>query len=252
MKKILTDGTFYIDNEFNSDDVFVLIHGNGHDHSTYHKLIDFLNTSNKRVIAYDLYGHGQSNRYNEYNLDLFVNQLNSLLGNLKVDDITLVGHSLGAHIALQCLNLNAKVKQAVVYGIPPISSKLLDIPFFNPIPEFATFMNPSASDEEIQLLVKRFMLSISSDELDSHIMMSKNTCSIFKESFFSSIDFTNYQDEVEIIKNHKVLFLHGESDQIVNLEYIKATKLDFKLIPKSAHSIHIDNSSMLGEVLIKF
>eukprot|EP00397_Hematodinium_sp_SG-2012_P035647 GEMP01038369.1.p1 GENE.GEMP01038369.1~~GEMP01038369.1.p1 ORF type:complete len:414 (+),score=48.14 GEMP01038369.1:99-1340(+) len=82
----------------------VLIHGFGVFSFIYQTFVDDLITSKRRVLAYDLYGHGFSETESDvYNLDLFVDQLIELLEHLHLNRTTfcLFGHSMGGLVATE-------------------------------------------------------------------------------------------------------------------------------------------------------
>lgn len=77
----------------------LLIHGVGVDHSMWVRLAALL-CHKREVIAYDLLGHGQSEKPpGPYSLDDFVVQLVRLLDELKLGPIDLMGFSMGALVA---------------------------------------------------------------------------------------------------------------------------------------------------------
>jgi pimeloyl-ACP methyl ester carboxylesterase len=54
------------------------------------------------VVAVDLRGHGQSDRPQlEYTLELFAGDIAAICGDLKLEHLILVGHSMGGTIALE-------------------------------------------------------------------------------------------------------------------------------------------------------
>lgn len=54
-----------------------------------------------RVVTYDLRCHGSSSRSTDHSWSAFVGDLEALLDDLELRDVTLVGHSIGAGMALQ-------------------------------------------------------------------------------------------------------------------------------------------------------
>jgi esterase len=58
-------------------------------------------TDHFRVITYDLRCHGSSSRSSDHSWAAFVGDLEALLDDLELRDVTLVGHSIGAGMALQ-------------------------------------------------------------------------------------------------------------------------------------------------------
>src|SRR6185436_10704174 len=84
-----------------SDELIVLVHGFSVPYFIFDPTFEFLTRSGFRVLRYDLFGRGYSDRPRvEYNLDLFVAQLVDLLDALRfTGTVNLLGLSLGGLIA---------------------------------------------------------------------------------------------------------------------------------------------------------
>jgi pimeloyl-ACP methyl ester carboxylesterase len=79
----------------------LLIHGIGDNSSTWEHLLPFL-ALDHTVIAPDLLGHGASDKPRaDYSVAAYANGMRDLLSVLGVDRATVVGHSLGAGVAMQ-------------------------------------------------------------------------------------------------------------------------------------------------------
>jgi pimeloyl-ACP methyl ester carboxylesterase len=79
----------------------VLIHGVGMNHSVWSPQIDAL-TAHFQVLAYDMPGHGESALPStEPTLAEYAMQLATLLDTLKIARVHIVGHSMGALVALE-------------------------------------------------------------------------------------------------------------------------------------------------------
>ena len=84
----------------------VLVHGFSVPYYIWDPTFDALVNAGFRVLRYDLYGRGYSDRPEvEYNLDLFSGQLEQLLSTLEIDEpVALVGLSLGGPIVSRFAN----------------------------------------------------------------------------------------------------------------------------------------------------
>ena len=84
-----------------SGELVVLIHGFSVPYFVYDPTFKFLTESGFRVLRYDLFGRGFSDRpATRYNIDLFVDQLTGLLDALRLTrPVNLIGLSLGGPIA---------------------------------------------------------------------------------------------------------------------------------------------------------
>lgn len=87
-----------------ADETVVLVHGFSVPYFIYDTTFQFLTNSGFRVVRYDLYGRGFSDRPDtNYNIDLFVRQLSELLDALRFTrPVSLVGLSTGGPITSAC------------------------------------------------------------------------------------------------------------------------------------------------------
>jgi non-heme chloroperoxidase len=83
--------------------VIVLVHGWKMSHRVFDRAIAGLQQQ-FRVVAFDLRGMGESDKPNgTYDFDVFAEDLDFVMQTLKLDDVTLVGWSMGCSVALQHL-----------------------------------------------------------------------------------------------------------------------------------------------------
>ncbi len=78
----------------------VLLHGLGFGQRSWDRVAPRLSTR-LRVVTYDQRGHGPSDASNDYSQAAFNADLATVLDKLKLEDAVLVGHSLGAVIAVE-------------------------------------------------------------------------------------------------------------------------------------------------------
>lgn len=91
------DNIYYVSK--GSGEPIVFIHGVGLDHTIFKEQINYF-SKQYHVIAYDMLGHGQSEKPNtEYKLIYYVEQLNRLITDLNLDKVHVVGFSMGAMVA---------------------------------------------------------------------------------------------------------------------------------------------------------
>ena len=91
-------GTFYFYNEKKQSIPIVFIHGVGLTYEIWQPQLDYFNEYS--TLSYDILGHGKSKLEKEIiTFDDFSNQLITLIDELKIDKIHLVGFSIGSLIA---------------------------------------------------------------------------------------------------------------------------------------------------------
>jgi non-heme chloroperoxidase len=110
----------------------VLIHGYPLDGHSWEKQERVLLEAGYRVITYDRRGFGQSSQPTVgYDYDTFTGDLNLLLNHLEVQQVVLVGFSMGTGEVTRYLGTygSARVRKAVLMGaIPPFLLKTSDNP----------------------------------------------------------------------------------------------------------------------------
>jgi pimeloyl-ACP methyl ester carboxylesterase len=105
----------YIDS--GSGPAVLFIHGLLGSHRNWAHLIDRLDDTH-RVIVPDLFGHGASAKpVGDYSLGAHAATLRDLLDRLDIEQVTLVGHSLGGGISLEfCYLFPDRVERLVLVG----------------------------------------------------------------------------------------------------------------------------------------
>lgn len=108
----------------------VLVHGFSVPSFIFDPTFDFLTRSGWRVLRYDLFGRGWSDRPNvRYDVDLFCKQLQDLLDTLGCDEpVNLVGLSMGGAIAV---TFTARFPQRVrrLTLIDPAGARAVSLPW---------------------------------------------------------------------------------------------------------------------------
>jgi pimeloyl-ACP methyl ester carboxylesterase len=79
----------------------VLVHGLGFGQHSWDRVASRLITGGLRVVTYDQRGHGASGTSDDYSPSAFCEDLGAVLNELGLEEPILVGHSLGAMIALE-------------------------------------------------------------------------------------------------------------------------------------------------------
>jgi non-heme chloroperoxidase len=87
-----------------------------------------------RCITVDLRGHGDSDKpWGRYDYPMFCRDLQALMTGLELDDVTLVGWSMGGHIGLKYAHtIGAPVTRLVITGSGPRFYAAPDAPYGTP------------------------------------------------------------------------------------------------------------------------
>ena len=122
--------TAYKDYGNKNDPAIIIIHGATLPSEGYVGFCDGLSQKGYRVICYDQYGRGYSDRpVSEYNMEFYLDQLNELLGYLEIKKSILHGSSMGAPIAISYANKYPNQVSAIGLQVPLVNSnsKILSI-----------------------------------------------------------------------------------------------------------------------------
>jgi pimeloyl-ACP methyl ester carboxylesterase len=97
----------------------LLSHGLMNDHSYFQPQLDKL-SSQRRVVALDLRGHGKSDQPEQrYTIDGFADDLDWIVDELDLDDVVVVGHSMGGAASLQfAADVPDKVSAVIILDTP--------------------------------------------------------------------------------------------------------------------------------------
>ena len=134
----LTDGvTAYKDEGNKENKVIVLVHGATFGSLAYEEYVNIFIQNGYRVITYDQYGRGYSDRVNNnVNIELMERQLKELILYCNVDSVILYGVSFGAAVVAKYASDNPENVEFIGYQVPIINSanvpliSLIKIPFY--------------------------------------------------------------------------------------------------------------------------
>jgi pimeloyl-ACP methyl ester carboxylesterase len=250
-------------------DPVVLIHGWPLSSRSWEKQTSALLKAGYRVISYDRRGFGDSDRpATGYDYDTLASDLNALLDELELDQVTLVGFSMGGGEVARYLGKygEKRIKKAVfVSAIPPYLLKAKDNPegveqsVFEQIkqgieadrPAFLTnFLNDFYNLNELS------GTRISDEVFKLSWMIAAGASPIGTLACVDSwlTDFRNDLKKVTI----PTLVVHGDSDRIIPLQaagermpkLIKSARL--AVIPGGPHGLNWTHAELLNRELLDF
>ncbi len=244
--------------------VVVLIHGFSVASYTWERNVPALTEAGFRVLAYDLYGRGYSDRpAGPYDMDLFVRQLDELLDALDLrQPVDLVGISMGGYVAAaydnrhpgrvrrmvllapqtESIGANASVSFAVMPGVADYLFTVYILPFqlVEKKGEFAAFGLPDTWRERY---------------LD--MMQYKG----FRAALISTLrtlkgdPFDEYRQVGE--RDVPVLLLWGDQDQTNPVENAPRVQeaipqADLRIIPGARHASPYERPEAVNPLMVEF
>ncbi|TGL60779.1 alpha/beta fold hydrolase [Leptospira sarikeiensis] len=239
----------------------VLVHGFSTPYFIWDPVQKYLNAGGYRVLRFDLYGRGYSDRPDAvYNLDLFRNQIIDLLDFLHISgSFDLMGLSMGGPIVANFTSKHPdRVRNIVLLdpftakantfplGIPLVGEYLNSVVYVPSLPKgiSADFVDPSkvpgdwVEKYETQLSFKGFSRAI--------LSTIRNIISIEPKPEFENLALTK----------KPVLVFWGDQDHTTPLEkgeYVKELlKAKFVLVKDAGHLPHIEQPDTVLPAIYEF
>lgn len=246
--------------------VVVLVHGFSVPYFIYDPTFQFLTQSGFRVLRYDLFGRGYSDRpYVDYNLELFAGQLADLLDALRLSrPVNLIGLSLGGLIASAfTVRHPERVNKLVLIDPAGVRSialtpllKAAKIPFVAEailsLVGSAAFIQNIARDFFDPQLVEHFQAQYAVQ------MQYKG----FKRAILSTIRSGMLDSFIRVYEalgkmDKQVLLLWGRNDHTVPLEHSQALcaaipNIEFQVIEACGHIPHYEKPEVVNPLLLDF
>ncbi|MBO9730964.1 MAG: alpha/beta hydrolase [Chitinophaga sp.] len=242
--------------------LLVLIHGGGTSGmEVWRYNIPYLLSKGYRILAYDLYGRGYSDRPDVvYNLDLYRQQLVQLLDTLHLQQpFDMIAMSMGAPIGLDYAgNHPDRVKHIVLLG-PAASgdlqaSKLLRIPVISYV-LMTTYWYPRSVENQRKEFVNQPLFNSYSERL-KYFMNFKGYKRLTHSGWMNMLN----QNQLYLLKQigpEKILLLYGKQDPFFPVEKLASYKtlyptLAVQAIDSAGHMPHYEQPQLVNELMWEY
>ena len=221
----LSDGiTSYKDIGDKNNKVIVLVHGATFGSLAYEEYVNVFIKNNYRVITYDQYGRGYSDRINNnVSIELMERQLKELIEHCKVEDVILYGVSFGAAVVAKYSANNPENISFVGYQVPLINSANIPLLSIVKIPLYGDLLIRGFLVPGVLKRIEEYEDLMSKKLLDHYIgqFNVKGTEKFFKKFFLGNATGNRLEDH-SIIGNKSIpsYFAYAEDD----------TEIDSKLV----------------------
>jgi pimeloyl-ACP methyl ester carboxylesterase len=239
----------------------LLVHGNSLNSEFFIPQIEGAPGRNHRVVAFDLPGHGGSDRARDpgavYTLESYVRLLGEIIANLGLGVPVLVGHSLGGHIVLQAVAGGIEASGILVFGTPPLSG-LGDLSrAFLPNPVTPILFSGPLSDSDAEVWASH----VTRDRGNYYklaLRALRGTDPEARKVFGASLA-PGIADEVRVLRDSslpKAVGI-GEQDPLVSAEYIRELELPGlrggcpRIFPGAAHCPQIETPDIFNDFLLR-
>lgn len=133
-----------------SDKTILFIHGWPANHKMFEYQFDHLPAMGYRCIGIDIRGFGKSSRpWNGYSYNRLADDLRIIMDTLRLDKITLAGHSMGGAISIRYMarHNGSKVSKLALFGAAaPVFTKRPDFPYGKTIGEVNELIEATYTD----------------------------------------------------------------------------------------------------------
>lgn len=239
----------------------IFLHGNSLSSDSFLSQFQDQRLQEYRLIAIDFPGHGLSQPGNDtienYNLFYFRDLILSFVKELNIDTYILAGHSLGGHVAMECLPYASNCKGLMLWGAPPVTLPLDTSLLFKPDPRVALLFKSNLSSSERHELASLLTLPEHTSVIEK---MLEKTVPAFREIFPISLFQGLVSDEFQLLNASglPVAILHGSKDELVNFGYYTTLEINnlWKgeplLLENIAHSPQIESPELFNNLIIQF
>ena len=242
----LTRNIYYQIKDLETDKAIIFIHGSGGNSNVWKEQLNI--DINYKIIALDLPSHGESDEFEELNLDLYMKVVQNLIKVLKLKHVIIAGHSLGGAVA-----------QNLYFTIPDLISGLILIGTGGRLRVSPVILN--TIKQNYQEYLKTLFIGAFSRKTDREIInkarqeASKVHASVTYNDFFICDKF-DVLEKIELI-TVPCLIIVGRQDNLTPIKYSefshnKITQSELQIIEDAGHMVMIEKPNEVNEAIRKF
>ncbi len=247
----------------------VFIHGWPVSHAMWEYQLTPLREAGLRCIAYDRRGFGKSDQsLSSYDYNTLAGDLKDLLDELDLNDVTLVGFSMGGgEVIRYCSKYNCErvSKIVLVSSIIPYMLKTEDNPDGVPLEMFQQFEEKIRDDRHafLQNFFKSFFGEsfikhpVSSATLDYSFSLAATASQKATIDCMTAFSQTDFRKELSSIKI-PALVIHGDADKTVPIKAsgdqasLMLTNARYKVYEDAPHGLFITDKVTLTNDILSF
>ncbi|MDC3113248.1 alpha/beta hydrolase [Gammaproteobacteria bacterium] len=254
----LTEGiTSYKDVGDKNNKVIVIVHGATFGSLAYEEYVNVFLENNYRVITYDQYGRGYSDRvHTNVSIELMEKQLKELIKHCEIEDIILYGVSFGAAVVAKYAANNPENISFIGYQVPVINSANVPLLSIVKIPLYGDLLSRGFLVPGVLKRIEEYEDLMSKKLLDHYIgqFEVKGTESFFKK-FFLGNAMGNRLNDHNIIGSKSIpsYFAYAEDDDEIDSQLVEeAIEYYNNPIVKKYSGGHFFSSGIEREVAQEF
>lgn len=265
---IYQETKLHVDDTGGSGRPVVLIHGWPLSGESFKDQVSALQKAGFRVITYDRRGFGRSGSPTQsYSYDVLTEDLHTLLHRMDLNDVTLVGFSMGGgEVARYFSRYGSDRLRSVVFAsaVPPYMMKTDDNPDGPLQPTEAAKMTEALTEDQdsfYESFTQTFFsvngeLRVTEAQRQEALAFCKQANKEAALACMEAFATTDFRADLEKV-NVPVLVLHGDSDAIVPFEGSgqrthEAIASELHVIAGAPHGCNVSHADEWNDALVKF
>jgi len=266
---LLSTTKVHVEDSGGSGRSVVLIHGWPLSGASWSEQVGALQAAGYRTVAYDRRGFGASDKpRGGYDYDTLAADLDSLLNELELTDVTLVGFSMGGgEVARYVATYGEDRLRSVVFAaaVPPYLAKTDDNPD-GPLDDETAGQMKSGLESDRDTFFDQFTTQFYSvgDELKVSEQQRQDAIVLCQQSdqraalgcmeAFATTDFRDDLSQVTV----PVLVIHGDGDGVVPFEgsgartHAAIPQSELVVLAGAPHGCNVSHAAQFNEALVSF
>lgn len=234
----------------------LMIHGTGSSSLAFGRQFDSSLANTHRLIAIDLPGHGQSadalNPATDYTMPGLTHVVRQVIEQMKIDDLVIVGWSLGGHIGIELLN-DPAVSALMLTGTPPVGrGTLAMLRAFQPSWDMLLASKEYYSQRDIARFVSLCFPYGTTPELLEAVRRSDGRA---RSAAVRSMSHGETSDQRRVVEESTkpVAIVHGRQDPLLRISYLESLRNLWrggpKIIENAGHAAFWDQPKIYNTLL---
>lgn len=248
-------------NENNGATAILFVHGNSGSSKTWERQFQGVLNDKYHLIAYDIFGLGDSGRSDtpesDYSISALTESIPKVVNEYNLTDYFLVGHSLGGHVIVQALEHLPGCKGIVSIGAPPISLPPQIDQIYLPTAPVGVMFQKDYDREDVQRVKQNFFHGDAPDFFESDFDRADG---MTRQAIGAILGSDEFKDEVNVLTHNAVpkMFINGANERSINNDYYETLDLPatwstkIHRIPGAAHYPHWENAEAVNELIDRF
>ena len=266
---LLKDTLVHVEDTGGSGRPVVLIHGWPLSSASWQDQIPALEAAGHRVVAYDRRGFGQSDKPSHgYDYDTLTEDLDGVLSELDLQDVTLVGFSMGGgEVARYITEHGVDRIRSVVFAsaVPPFMLQTDDNPDGPLTKEKAAEMTAGLTEDPDAFyddFTQQFFsvdgeLKVTEQQRQDALAICKQADKKAALACMASFGTTDFRDDLPHV-TVPTLVIHGDGDAVVPFEgsgkrtHAAISHSELVVLEGAPHGCNVSHAKSFNEALVEF